>query len=253
MSEDNRAAPARRLMRDERHGVLCTLSRRVAGWPFGSVAPYALDASGEPLILISEIAEHTRNLRADARASLFIQDSEARHDPQAGARLTLMGLAAPVAERELDDGRRRYLTRFPEATSFFEVHDFTLFKIRVEHVRFIGGFGEIYWLEPSEILVPDDAGDPLAPFAAEICEHMNADHADALILYCAVYAGIQTSSAEMIHVDARGFDVLTGQGARQKGVRIDFPRPVSTPNEVRQVMIEMLKQARERAGGGATR
>jgi len=253
MSSRDRAEPARRLIQNERNGVLCTLSQRVAGWPFGSIAPYALASSGEPIILISEIAEHTRNLRADPRASLFIQESAALHDPQAGARLTLMGLARPVAAPELDDARRRYLGRFPESESFFRVHDFTLFKLQIGHVRFIGGFGEIYWLEPGEILMSDNTRDPLAPFARGICEHMNADHADALVLYCAEYAGLSADSARMVAIDSHGFEMVAERDTEQRGVRIDFPHPVTTPEEVRQVMIEMLQQARQSRGDRAMR
>src|SRR5262249_45262796 len=156
------------------------ISKKIAGWPFGSITPYTLTAAGEPIILISEIAEHTHNLRADARSSLLVQDSKALADPQAGARATLMGYAIPVSGPFLEDGRRRYLRFFPNSASYFEVHDFSLFKLVVTHVRFIGGFGEIYWLDGRQITTPgaDSVNDPLAPDAEMICEHMNEDHPD---------------------------------------------------------------------------
>ncbi|HZS06950.1 MAG TPA: pyridoxamine 5'-phosphate oxidase family protein [Blastocatellia bacterium] len=150
MSNSDHTASVRMLMNAERQGVLCTLSRKFDGWPFGSVTPYALSASGEPIILVSDLAEHTRNVRADPRVSLFIQDSAATNDPQAGARLTLMGLAVPVAEGELDEAQQRYLERFPEARQNFQLGDFTLFKIELRQARFIGGFGQMFWLPREE-------------------------------------------------------------------------------------------------------
>ncbi|MFN7946937.1 MAG: pyridoxamine 5'-phosphate oxidase family protein [Blastocatellia bacterium] len=152
MSASDRAATVHRLLGQESQGVLCTLSQKHDGWPFGSVTPYALTASGEPLILVSELAEHTRNLRADPRVSLFIQDSANAANPQAGARLTLMGLAAPVSESEYADAAQRYLQRFPEAHLNFQLGDFTLFKIEVRQARFIGGFGEMGWVQREDLM-----------------------------------------------------------------------------------------------------
>ncbi len=152
MSNDHHAASAHNLMNSERQGVLCTLSLKHDGWPFGSVTPYALAASGEPVILISGLAEHTRNILADPRVSLFIQDAEAINNPQAGARLTLMGIAAPVAESEIEDAARRYVARFPEAQQSFQLGDFRLYKIELRQARFIGGFGEMGWLQQDELI-----------------------------------------------------------------------------------------------------
>ncbi len=152
MSNDHRAAAVRKLMNNERQGVLCTLSLKHDGWPFGSVTPYALSAAGEPIILISGLAEHTRNILADSRVSLFIQDAEAMSNPQAGARLTLMGIATPVTESEIEDATRRYSARFPESQQSFQLGDFRLFKIELKQARFIGGFGEMGWLQRDELV-----------------------------------------------------------------------------------------------------
>jgi putative heme iron utilization protein len=153
MSASDRAASVRRLLSQEKNGVLSTLSQKHDGWPFGSITPYALDSSGEPLILVSELAEHTRNLRADPRVSLFVQDLTAGGDAQAGARVTLMGLAAPVAESEFEDAARRYLARFPEAQRNFQLGDFTLFRIEAQQARFIAGFGEMGWVQRDELII----------------------------------------------------------------------------------------------------
>lgn len=151
MTITDRTAAVRQLLGSEKQGVLCTLSQRHGGWPFGSVTPYALSASGDPLILISELAEHTRNIRADDRVSLFVQDAEAVNS-QAEARVTLMGIAVPVPEEEVEDATRRYLQRFPEAVQNFEFGDFRLFKIEFRQARFIRGFGEMGWVQQEDWL-----------------------------------------------------------------------------------------------------
>src|SRR5262249_3718547 len=125
---------------------------KVGGWPFGSLAPFALSARDEPLVLLSKLAEHTQNLLAEPRVSLFVQDSQALANPQAGTRVTLLCTAALVAEKEIDGARRAYLQRFPEAAGLFQLGDFRLFKLQIERVRYIGGFGEMYWLEWADLL-----------------------------------------------------------------------------------------------------
>src|ERR1044071_7535419 len=142
MSKQGEAVAA--LIGAERNGVLSTLSKKYAGWPFGSITPYALTEAGEPIIYISEIAEHTRNLRADARVSLIIQDANAARDPQAGARVTLVGYCVPIAAPVLEDAGRRYRQRFPNSAGFSETHDFSLFYISVSSARFIGGGWEAF-------------------------------------------------------------------------------------------------------------
>jgi putative heme iron utilization protein len=241
----------RALLRQERNATLCTISKKIEGWPFGSIAPYALTDAGEPVILISEIAEHTRNLRADARVSLIVQDSNAIKDPQAGARITLMGYAMPVTAPYLEDASRRYLKLFPNSASFLDAHDFTLFKIKVSKVRFIGGFGEIYWLEGHEVIAAtaDSTFDALAPHAEMICDHMNEDHADALRMYAAAFADTQADSARMIDVDGGGFDMIALADGTHKHLRMDFPSPVTTTEEVRAVMVEMARRARQIVAG----
>jgi putative heme iron utilization protein len=250
MQTNNQTQGARALIRSERNAVLCTLSKRIAGFPFGSVAPFAVSGAGEPIILISEIAEHTRNLRADARASLLIQDSAAMADPQAGARATLVGYAVPVPRAYLDDARRRYLGLFPNSASYFEAHDFSLFQIKVEQVRFIGGFGEIHWIEGRELVdaEADSSLDSLAPQVRAICDHMNMDHADALKLYAAAFADTRAEAAKMIHVDRDGFDMVAVEGGGHKHLRIDFPGPLAGNDQVRPVMVEMVRRAREMVG-----
>jgi putative heme iron utilization protein len=136
----------RELLEAERQGVLATLSARREGWPFASVAPYAFSPSGDPLLLLSDLAEHTRNARADPRASLLIQDSRARTDPQAGARVTLLGALELVAPPDQAAARDRYIAAHPEAENYFGMTDFHLWTLHVTEARFVNGFGDMGWL-----------------------------------------------------------------------------------------------------------
>ena len=141
----------RELLVGERQGVLATLSSRRQGWPFASVAPYALTANAEPLLLLSDLAEHTRNLRHDSRASLLVQDSAALQDPQAGSRVTLLGRAEPLPAEEVGVAQQSYLQRHPQAEGYFSMSDFHLYVLRVSEARFIGGFGDMGWIDAERL------------------------------------------------------------------------------------------------------
>jgi heme iron utilization protein len=138
------------LLEREQLGVLATLSVRQAGWPFTSLAPFALDAHGQPLLVLSDLAEHTRNLRADARASLFVHDGGG----QAGARLTLLGELERVAAGQAEaDARQRYTARHPESAAYLtELADFHVYRLRLVAARFIAGFGDMGWLDGAELV-----------------------------------------------------------------------------------------------------
>ncbi len=240
---------ARAFIQSERDGMLCTLSQRLAGFPFGSIAPYALSAAGEPLILISDIAEHTKNVRADARVSFLIQASNTL-DQQASARATLVGYAIPVSKAFYEDGERRYLNVVPNAAGYFATHDFSLFKIQVLQVRFIGGFGNIHWIEGEEILerASEAALDEIAPYAAGVCKHMNEDHEAAMLAYAKAFAGLEAQAAKMVAVDRFGFDLIAVSQGRHQALRLDFPAPVSSTEELRKATVEMVRRAREILG-----
>lgn len=157
MADDNAeraAAEARALLAAESVGLLSTISVRRPGTPYGSVTPYTLLASGEPLLLLSGLAAHTHNLRADARAGLFVGDHTAAADPQAGARLSLMGRAGPLPAPDEPDARARYLARWPNAAQTLALGDFSFWRFEIEEARFIAGFGEIRWLAASAFGAP---------------------------------------------------------------------------------------------------
>jgi putative heme iron utilization protein len=138
----------RALLEAEAHGVLATLSARRAGWPFASVVAYALSAEAEPLLLLSELAEHTRNLRAEPRASLLVTDSAAAADPLAGSRLTLLGTIQPTTS---DTARSAYLARHPPASDYLQMGDFHLYVLTLSEARYVGGFGDMGWLDGARL------------------------------------------------------------------------------------------------------
>lgn len=138
---------ARDLLARCQSGVLCTAHAEAQGWPFGSIVPYVLLATFDPVVWLSDIAEHTRNLRADPRASLFVADPAAAARPQAGGRACVMVRAHVAAEAQRMAAETAYFGRFPEAAAMRSMHGFAFFVLAVERVRWIAGFGEMGWID----------------------------------------------------------------------------------------------------------
>ncbi len=243
--EPTYAERARTLVHLGRTGSLATLSRRHAGHPFASVMPYAPDERGCPLLLISHLAMHTQNVEADGRTSLLVMQSAADEDPLALGRVTLVGGAIKLAGAEAAPARETYLARHPRAASWVDFEDFDFWRLEVVGVYFVGGFGEMDWVEPRAY--EQARPDPLADAAAGLMEHMNRDHADALLTYARVLGGEEADAARMVSVDRLGFKLRLGSGDRLHGCRIAFPSEVATPERCRAVLIEMLRDCRSRA------
>src|SRR5262249_55948735 len=153
-------------------------------------------------------------------------------DPQAGGRMTWVGNAEAISEND-SESKRRYLSYFPSSASFFQMHDFALYKIALKRARFIGGFGEIYWVANEAMLLKNS----LAALEAGIIEHMNQDHADALLKYCRVLKGISPDRAVMAGIDDEGFDVL----ADGRKIRFHFDAPVTTAEEARAALVKLAR------------
>jgi putative heme iron utilization protein len=228
----DQALTARRLLNHQSVGVLSTHSADVEGYPFGSIAPFVINYDGEPTMLISEIAQHTRNIKRNNKVSLTVFDRQA-DDPQASSRLTWIGEAEPInpSEREV---RHRYLRYFPSAESYFETHDFSFYRIRLRRARFIGGFGQIYWIEPEAMLIKN----PFRETERGIIEHMNQDHKPALFHYCEALKGMKANIVIMTGIDSEGFDLL----ADQRKLRIDFDSPINTLEEARATLVRLARR-----------
>ncbi len=244
--EPSYAERARTLVHLGRAGTLATLSRRHPGHPFASIMPYAVDERGNPLVLISTMAMHTQNLQSDARASLLVAQPDWAGDPLAAGRVTLMGEARPLPAGERAAARTTYLAVHENARYWVDFDDFAFWRLDVSDVYFVGGFAAMDWVTAAGYAAARP--DPLADVAGGIITHMNQDHADALVSYARVFGGVEADEAQMTGVDRLGFKLRVTHGGRRHSVRIAFPREVTTANDSRAVLIEMLQQARARAG-----
>lgn len=230
--------------------TLSTLAREPMGFPFGSLVALAATAAG-PVLLLSDLAEHTRNLRSDSRASLLVAPSTEvpGAEPLAGPRVTLIGRCEPVpgAQREL--AREAYLVRHPSAAALESFRDFTFFRLEPSGVRFVGGFGRMSWVSIEDWRTA--SADPLAPHAAGILAHMNEDHADALIQYCRAFTALgDVASASMTGIDRFGFELRATTAAGARSARIGFATPIASRVEARQALVALLATARAKLGAG---
>jgi putative heme iron utilization protein len=240
--EPSFAERARTLVYMARIGSLSTLSRKQPGFPFGSVMPYGLDDHGRPIFLISTMAMHTQNLEADARASLLVTQEDSDGEPLGASRVTLVGNVLPVPNNELAEVRKLYLERHANSKYWVDFEDFSFYRMDVVDIYYVGGFGVMGWVSASEYIRSQP--DPLAESMAEIIQHMNADHKDALVLLAGKFAGIESQEATMTAVDRLGFQVRVKTQDGMRGARIAFLREVSNPAETRKVLVEMVQQAR---------
>lgn len=231
------AAAARRLLREGRSGALASLMVD-SGDPYCSLVNVATAADGAPLLLISRLAVHTRNLLADPRVSLMLDERKAG-DPLEGARVMLQGSAGPTTDA---DARRRYLARQPEAEAFAGFADFAIFRIALKKAHLVAGFGRIVDLPATELVT--EVGDAGALLAAEpeIVAHMNADHADTCRLYAVGLLGAADAPWRCVGCDPDGLDLQHGRTA----LRLVFPRRVADPAGLRQMLKEMAEAARAR-------
>lgn len=222
--------------------VLSTMSRRQPGFPFGSLMPYALDEAGRPLFLISNMAMHTQNLKADGHASLFVSQGAANDDPLGSARATLVGTVMPVPAEGLSAAREVYLARHESSRYWVDFTDFGFFRLEPLDVYYVGGFGVMGWVTAEDY--GSAAPDPLASVAPGILTHMNADHVPAMILLAQKHAGLEATEAAMTSVDRLGFYLRLKTGDGIKGTRVNFSREVHTAGEARVALVEMVQAAR---------
>ena len=223
-------------------GTLSTLSRKHPGFPFGSLMPFALDVRGCPIFLISNMAMHTQNLKAEPRASLFLTQAAADGDPLGAARATLLGEARPIPAEDLADARELYLARHENSRYWVDFADFSFFRLNPIDLYYVGGFGVMGWVEAEAYATA--APDPLAEAASGILAHMNADHADSMILLARTHAQLEATEAAMTSVDRLGFTLRLKTSEGMKGTRLNFPQEVATPQQTRQALVAMVDQAK---------
>jgi putative heme iron utilization protein len=234
---------ARKFLRSTRSGILSTHSVRFDGYPFGSVAPFVLDQYCQPVILISTLAEHTKNIALNPKVSLLV--FAGADDLQANARLTLLGEASKIFKDTDADLRARYLRYLPQAVSYFDMHDFSFYRIHIRQARYIGSFGKMSWLTDVD-LFDDTVGkeSPLSHQETSIIAHMNADHGENLIHYCRYFHQVAASEVNMVGIDYDGFDVLATTESGNQLLRFDFEQPVYDAQAARVALVAMAKAAR---------
>ena len=245
---------ARALVRSGVTGSLATVDRD-NGPPHASFVTYALDHSCTPILLLSELALHTRNLLADGKGALLVSaippggvtggppgdepagDEPAGDDPLASDRVTLRGVLEPTGSEQ---DRVRFLARHPSARDYADFGDFGFWRLMVQSAHLVGGFGRIHTFDRAA-WVPNlgDASDLIAG-EADIVAHMNEDHADAIEAYATGLLGKPAGDWIMTGIDPWGADLrLSGRTAR-----LPFDTPVYTPASARAMLVALVKKAR---------
>ena len=245
--KETAASEARALLRSRRWAALATASASDGGWPFCSLVTVACDCDGSPILLLSRLSDHTRNLDADPRASLLLADASHRSNPQTGPRLTLMGRIMPDPEPRL---RRRFLARHPGAALYADFADFRFFRMVVDGGHWVGGFAQARRLERGLLLAGAAASQAIADAEPSALDHMNADHADAIDLWAHRLLRRAGDGWKMLAIDPEGCDLGRGEEAF---ARLAFPRPATDARSLRDILVALTAEARAQPGPDAAR
>lgn len=231
----NPRSAARKLLREARSGALATLMP-ARGDPYCSLVNVATLADGAPILLLSRLALHTRNLLQDPRVSLLL-DERKEGDPLEGARVMLQGTVTASTDGQV---RPRYLARHPEAEMFVDFADFGFYRMTLEGAHLVAGFGRIVDLGASDILLDLDGASALLDAEPAIIAHMNEDHAEAVRLYARVLLNAPDGAWRCVGCDPEGLDLQLGRA----GLRLSFPHPVTTPAALRETLKRLAGEAR---------
>ncbi|HEX3418621.1 MAG TPA: DUF2470 domain-containing protein [Stellaceae bacterium] len=224
----------RRLLRREQRGTLATSMR---GAPYASLVLIAADLDASPLLLLSDLAQHSRNIAFDPRISLLIDGTAGYRDPLTGPRLTMIGQARAVEDPR---GLTRFTAHHAASAIYSGFADFRLYRIAVERGHLVAGFGRIHWIEGRDLLFTADTA-ALAAAEPEILRHMNEHHADAVADYARGLLGSVGADWRMTGVDPEGADLQRdGETAR-----LEFAAPVLTPAAARAALVELAQNARK--------
>jgi putative heme iron utilization protein len=238
-SEFDAAGLTRSLLRRSRHGALATLMTG-NGDPYCSLVNVASHVDGAPILLISRLAVHTKNILADNRVSLML-DERAAGDPLEGARIMVSGRAEEPGADDLGVVRRRYLSVHPSAQTFVDFTDFFFVVIRPTACHLVAGFGRIIDLKPEQFLTPVTDARALIEAEEAAIEHMNADHREALKLYATRLLGAADADWLCTGCDPDGLDLQ----AERMTLRLDFPERVTGPAELRKTLVNLADEARK--------
>lgn len=224
---------ARQVLQSLFCGVLSTHSLAHPGYPFGSLVPYCLDETGSPLILISGLAQHTKNIEANDKVSLTLLE-QAKGDVQQSERLTLLADAIALDAYEIEQAAQRYYAHFPQSIGYHDQLDFRFYRLKATHSRYIEGFGKAHWVGPDSVLVAN-------PFSLEqehgMVSHMNEDHVDAIRHYCDLFQISFREKPEMCAVTGNGMVLRVDQNLHW----VEFPQFVATSKEARETLVALAR------------
>lgn len=236
MTQDDMPRTVRGLLRAlDRTSLATNLPGEPAAWPYASLVLVAVDHDLSPILLISDMAEHTKAIKADDRVSLLFDGTAGLEQPLTGPRVTVLGRARRTADERL---KARFLARHPDAALYAGFKDFGFYRVAVERAHLVGGFGKIRWIDGAELVPPQAAG--LAEAEAGIVEHMNADHADAVQLYAAKLIGLAGDGWTMTGIDSEGIDLRRAGNV----ARLAFDVPLQAAGEARKVLVALVGKAR---------
>lgn len=235
---DESAIYSRGIVRRARSASLATALVNKDGFPYVSLVTVACDMDASPLMLFSTLADHTRNLMEDPRASLLFEETSRRSNPQTGPRVTLSGKIRKVRDGHLAE---RFLARHPEARMYAGFGDFAFYRMTVERAHWVGGFARARWLPARRVLFTDkDACKAIAQCEGDVIEHMNTDHADALDAYANNLLGRAGKGWQMSGIDPEGLDLRRGAQV----ARLEFEMPVTSAGACRKTLAALAKNAR---------
>lgn len=227
------AEEARNLLRRACTGTLATLNAG-DGVPYASLVNVATDARGWPLILVSTLAWHTRNLLADPRASLMVAEVPVSGDALTGPRVTIVGRFAKVED---DAARRRYLARHPTAELYAGFGDFAFWRLEPAQAHAVAGFGRIETI-PADEMFP--SADEMTALEEGAVQHMNEDHADAIQHYAQALLGASPGGWKIAAIDPDGCDLRRGEEV----LRLAFHTPVYSAAALRLTLAKLGVEAR---------
>ena len=236
------AEEARTLLAVGRGATLGTLSED--GGPWASLVSYAVLEDGSPVVWLSTLAEHGRNLQRDQRASLMVADPAPPEDALATGRVTLAGRVERASGELYDRARAAYLATHGARSDYDSWGDFTLWVLRVERVRWVGGYGRMS--SASALDYAAAAPDPVQPSVAGAVEHLNADHADALLAIVQALGGFpQATAARCDAVDRYGMDLVAETPEGRAWTRVAWAERIDLPAGLRAASVTLTRAARE--------
>lgn len=236
MTHDDMPRSVRDLLRGlDRAALASALPGETGVWPYASLVLVAVDHDLSPLLLLSDLAEHTKAIQADSRVSLLFDGTAGLDQPLTGPRVTVLGRAERTADERT---KARFLARHPDAALYAGFKDFRFYRVAVERTHLVGGFGKIRWIDRADLAAPQTLG--LAEAEAGIVTHMNEDHADAIQLYAGKLLGLAGAGWHMTGIDPEGLDLRQGGQV----ARLAFEAPLAAAGEARKVLVALVAKAR---------